>query len=371
MTTSSPARPDDADGTAPAEATGQADDGLGDGAAAPTRRELLGGTDRDDLESTAVRRQRLLGLLDEPTRADEVAGEVTGAGDRADAPRVADQPLTVLGSAAAGASTTQTLTGRAIASTTGGSTDVEQAGVEQAGVEQAGVEQAGVEQAGARAGRWNPVAAGSPEPAPANGSPAAPPAPHLRARWLDDPDPTDVALAGAEQARPRSRTAAHWWGLALSVVLAPIGWFLLTDAGARLASAPGALDPVGLAELTCGLLVAAVVILTARWSSPGVIVVGAVTFLAAALFLAFPVDAGDLLRPALDELHGRGSLAGNLATHLVADLESGRLAASGLFLVLLGVVSHGARRQGRSEERTRRQLARRDLPGRAARHGAR
>jgi hypothetical protein len=113
------------------------------------------------------------------------------------------------------------------------------------------------------------------------------------------------------------------------------------------------------------------VILTARWSSPGVIVVGGVTFLAAALFLALPVEAGDLLRPALEELRGRGDLAGNLATHLVTDLTTGRLAASGLFLVLLGVVSHGARRQGRNEERTRRELARRDLPGGAARHGAR
>ncbi|WP_448070801.1 hypothetical protein [Georgenia yuyongxinii] len=287
MTTSSPARPDDADGTGPAQAAGP-----GAGVATPTRRELLGSTDRDDLESTAVRRQRLLGLLDQTPHDDAAAGaDVTRADGRSGAADGAEPP-------------------------------------------------------GA-------------------------PAPNLRARWLEDPDPADVALAGAERARPRSRTAAHWWGLSLSVVLAPVGWFLLTDAGVRLGAASGTIGPVALAELGLGLVVAAVVILTARWSSPGVVVVGAVAFLAGALFLAFPAQAGDLLDPALDELRGRGRLGDNLARSVATDLTTGRLAASGLFLVLLGAVSHGARRQGRVEERTRRELARRDVPGGAARHGAR
>ena len=202
-------------------------------------------------------------------------------------------------------------------------------------------------------------------------------APGLRARWQEAPDPADVALAGASEARPRSRAAAHVWTLVVTLLLAPVAWYLVADAGARLTLgddspwATGTLAPAAVVELVCGLVVLAVVIVVARWSSLGALVVGALVLLAGAAFVLLPGATADALAPVLDRVRDLGDLGGNVAHHLLADGPSGRLAQAGLALVLVGVVSHGARRLGRAEERGRREAARHDLGRGAARHGVR
>ena len=141
----------------------------------------------DDLESTAVRRQRLLGL------GEDAVGE-TAATYPAAQPETADP---------------------------------------------------------AGPGPWTPTISATPATTDHPGAPA----PTLRARWQEAPDPTDVALAGASEARPRSRAAAHVWVLVVTVLLTPVAWFLVADAGARLtglaetAGGRGVLDVPAVAEL--------------------------------------------------------------------------------------------------------------------------
>ncbi|GAA1651314.1 hypothetical protein [Georgenia ruanii] len=228
--------------------------------------------------------------------------------------------------------------------------------------------------------------AAEPTTVPASADPTPPTAafppredavPGLRARWQEAPDPADVALAGASEARPRSRAAAHVWALVLTLLLAPVAWYLVADAGARLTLgedspwATGTLAPAAVVELVCGLLVLAVVVLAARWSSLGALVTGALVLLAGAAFVLLPGPTADALAPALDRLRDLNDLGGNVAHHLLADGPSGRLAQAGLTLGLVGIVAHGARRLGRAEEHGRREAARHDLGRGAARHGSR
>ncbi|KAE8763684.1 hypothetical protein [Georgenia thermotolerans] len=277
--------------------------GSADPVTAPGRRARP--HDVDDLESTAVRRQRLLGRLDEPPAGqDEPAAQPT-AEPAAPAHQHPEPPTSAF-------------------------------------------------------------------PAPREDT-----VPGLRPRWQEAPDPADVALAGASEARPRSRAAAHVWALVVTLLLAPVAWYLVADAGARLTLgedspwATGTLAPAAVVELVCGLLVLAVVLLAARWSSLGALVVGALVLLAGAAFVLLPGPTADALAPVLDQVRSQGDLGGNVAHHLLADGPSGRLAQAGLTLVLVGVVSHGARRLGRAEERGRREAARRDLGQGGARHGVR
>lgn len=194
----------------------------------------------------------------------------------------------------------------------------------------------------------------------------------LRERWRERPE-TDGLLDGATQAAPRSRAAAHWWSLLLVLVLAPVAWYLVADAGARLTLgedspwARGEVAPAALVELVAGLVVTAVVLLAARWSSLGAQILGLLVLLGGLAFVVVPARTAAFLEPALAWLQDRGDLGANVADHLVADGSAGRLALYGLGLLVIGVVSHGARRLGRAEERTRTAYAQRT--GRSARRG--
>jgi hypothetical protein len=172
-----------------------------------------------------------------------------------------------------------------------------------------------------------------------------------------EPDPA-VILDGATEARPRSRAKHHVWSVLLTLLLVPVAWYLLADAGARLTLPEGNPWETGtrnlaaLGELAGGLVVLAVVLLAARWSSLGAIVTGVLVLVVGVPFVAAPRWTQSLLEPVtdrLDSLDALDSLGGNLAHHLLASGSTGRLVVYGLALVLVGVVSHGARRQGRRE----------------------
>ncbi|MCK6212542.1 hypothetical protein KZX45_18555 [Georgenia sp. EYE_87] len=194
----------------------------------------------------------------------------------------------------------------------------------------------------------------------------------LRERWREREASAGV-LDGATQAAPRSRAGAHWWSLLLTLVLAPVAWYLVADAGARLTLgddspwARGELAPAALIELAAGLVVTAVVLLTARWSSLGAQVTGVLVLLAGLAFVILPARTAEVVEPAVTWLEDLNALGRNVAHHLLADGPAGRLALYGLGLLAVGVVSHGARRLGRAEERAREAYALRT--GRSARHG--
>ena len=208
----------------------------------------------------------------------------------------------------------------------------------------------------------DPAAAG-PQPSWVTGnvSPptAASPAPAARNEWtprVDDGPDTAVILDGASVTPTvRSRARAHWLGVLVSIVLLPVAWYLLADAGARLtlpAGSPwqsGNMNIAALLEVTGGLVALAVVLLAARWSSVGSIVVGSLVLVLGVPFIAVPEWTQDLLAPALEWLQDVNDLGANVAHHLVASGSTGRFVVYGLALILIGVVSHGARRQGRRE----------------------
>lgn len=171
----------------------------------------------------------------------------------------------------------------------------------------------------------------------------------------DEPD-TGILLEGASiSPEPPSRAAAHWWAILLSLVGVPVAWYLLADAGARFtlpAGSPwetGNLNVAALIEFGAGLLVLAAVLLAARWSSVGAFITGGLVFIAGLPFLAVPDLTRDWLEPVLTRLQDFNDFGGNLAHHIVASGATGRFVVYGLALVLVGFVSHGARRQGRRE----------------------
>lgn len=168
----------------------------------------------------------------------------------------------------------------------------------------------------------------------------------------------DVVLDGTTAlTRPPSRTGAHAWAVLVSLLLTPVAWYLLADAGARLTLPQGApwdtgnLNVAALLELGGGLLVLAIVLLAARWSSLGAIITGSLVLIVGVPFVAVPAWTQELLEPVVTWLDDLGDFGRNVAHHLEASGSTGRLVVYGLALILVGVVSHGARRQGRREVR--------------------
>lgn len=168
----------------------------------------------------------------------------------------------------------------------------------------------------------------------------------------------DPVLAGATAVgKLPSRAGAHVWGLLITLLLTPVAWYLLADAGARL-TLPGGnpwdttnLNIAALLELAGGLLVLVVVLLAARWSSVGAIVTGSLLLVVGVPFVAVPGWTQNLLESVTDWLAGLGDFGDNIAYHLVATGSTGRFVVYGVALIFIGVVSHGARRQGRREIR--------------------
>ena len=154
---------------------------------------------------------------------------------------------------------------------------------------------------------------------------------------------------------PASRAAAHWWSLFFSVLFTPLAWYLIADGGERTSfnlTNGGPLNLAGPLELAGGAVCLFIVLLAARWSSIGAILVGSVSFLLGAAFIGFNSEAMDLVREHQGTVvQALNQVGQNIVDHMLADAQTGRLAIYGLVLIMVGVVSHGARRQGRREER--------------------
>lgn len=89
---------------------------------------------------------------------------------------------------------------------------------------------------------------------------------------------------------------------------------------------------------------------TARRSSLGTFVVGAITLVAGLPGLVAPGPVDAALSPFLTRLAEQSTLGKDVATMIWSDAVSGRFLAVGLALVMVGVASHSARRAGRREQ---------------------
>lgn len=156
-----------------------------------------------------------------------------------------------------------------------------------------------------------------------------------------------------------SRTGAHVWGLIGSIVLVPLAWYLLADAGARMTvatNAPmttGTVNVAALLELVGGLLALLVLGLVALRSSLGAYVTGVLVTVVGIPWVVLPGWTARTVLPAIEWLNSWNSFGANLAHHLQSSGYSGRLLALGVALLLVGTVSHRVRRRGRAEEALR------------------
>ncbi|MDN5558938.1 MAG: hypothetical protein L0G23_05800, partial [Ruaniaceae bacterium] len=199
-----------------------------------------------------------------------------------------------------------------------------------------------------------------------------PEAPEQNTSALPLPTPVPVAAEDpypdyAQYEKAPSRAGAHWWSALSILILTPVAWYLLTDAGARLtlaSNAPwetGVLNYAALIEFVAGLVVLLFVILALRGSSLGAWITGPLLVLGGATFLAIPAQLRDFLDPYLEALTNYNAFGANLAHHLIADGSTGRFVIAGVALIAAGFVSHGARRHGQRQQRIEDELARRGI----------
>lgn len=167
----------------------------------------------------------------------------------------------------------------------------------------------------------------------------------------------DILLEGATALEePESRAAAHWAGVLLAIALFPVAWFLVRDGANTLTGGdatawPASTSALGLLELGGGALVFCLAAFMAHRSSLGTFVVGAIGLVIGLPFILAPGVVASVLGPTVERLQAHSSLGEALATYAMADGLTGSIALLGLFMIMLGVVSHSARRAGRREQR--------------------
>ncbi|MGO1835381.1 MAG: hypothetical protein ACTH0C_12010, partial [Actinomycetaceae bacterium] len=172
-------------------------------------------------------------------------------------------------------------------------------------------------------------------------------------------DLPDTWSSSAPQDAPHRRGAGtHIWVLLVSLVLIPVAWYLLTDAGARLTAGTntswvtGDIELAHVGELAAGAVLVFLAILLVRVSASGAWLWGAIATVLGAAWVAVPGPLADLITPVLDgmrDLAGVGSIGENMADHLIVDGTSGRLLLYGLALLAIALTVGGARRSGRAE----------------------
>ena len=164
-----------------------------------------------------------------------------------------------------------------------------------------------------------------------------------------------VLLAGSTVVgKPASRAAAHWGGTLLALVLFPIAWFLMHTAANALTGAladgwPKVFSTAGIIELGMAIVLLIVVMATATRSSLGTFVTGITTLLIGLPFVVVPSITKQYLGDFLANMALQSRFGRILSEAILLDGVSGRLVIIGLFLIMLGVVSHSTRRAGRRE----------------------
>lgn len=191
-----------------------------------------------------------------------------------------------------------------------------------------------------------------------------------RERWAADPG--EDALAEDVPEEPKGRGLAHFATVVLTLLLVPVAWYLIADAGARLSTVSGNpwdtgnLEIMPLLELLGGFVVLAVIWMMARASSLGAQVIGAIVAIAGIVALVVPTLGNDVVESLNNAIGGYNEFTGNVVYHLGNDLGSGRIATFGVILFHTGLAAHGARRRGQQTATaiTRRKFLLGDQPAR-------
>ncbi len=156
-----------------------------------------------------------------------------------------------------------------------------------------------------------------------------------------------------------SRTGEHALSFLLFLFLAPLGWYLAADAGARMTLAEdapmfsGIASLAALGELLGTIVLSMILCVIARRSSLGAWITGLLFLLIGMPWVLAPGITAKALQAPLTALSSASPFGGNLMHHLQATGYSGRFVLLGVLLMGVGYISHSARRTGRSEEALR------------------
>ena len=156
-----------------------------------------------------------------------------------------------------------------------------------------------------------------------------------------------------------SRTGAHALSFLLFLILAPLGWYLAADAGARMTLAEdapmfsGIASLAALGELLGTIVLSMILCMIARRSSLGAWIMGLLFLLIGMPWVLAPGITAKALQAPLTALSSASPFGENLMHHLQATGYSGRFVLLGVLLMGVGYISHSARRTGRSEEALR------------------
>ncbi|WP_297564860.1 hypothetical protein [uncultured Arcanobacterium sp.] len=171
-------------------------------------------------------------------------------------------------------------------------------------------------------------------------------------------DPGDVAGTPAPYVpdAPPSRFSAHIAVFFATLVLIPIAWYLISDAGVRLNLVPdnpwdtGHINFAALLELAGGMIALAMIALMARLSSLGGQVWGIVLTLLGLAAVIVPGQAAALIERLDKAIGGYNPFTGNVVHHLGLDLGSGRIAIFGFLLFIFALAIHGARKRSAARQ---------------------
>ena len=156
-----------------------------------------------------------------------------------------------------------------------------------------------------------------------------------------------------------SRTGEHALSFLLFLFLAPLGWYLAADAGARMTLAEdapmfsGIASLAALGELLGTIVLSMILCVIARRSSLGAWIMGLLFLLIGMPWVLAPGITAAVLQAPLTALSSASPFGENLMHHLQATGYSGRFVLLGVLLMGVGYISHSARRDGRSEEALR------------------
>ena len=192
----------------------------------------------------------------------------------------------------------------------------------------------------------------------------ASPSTETHSEWTTEPEAPRLTDLPEE---PKSRVWAHIGSIFATLLLVPVVWYLISDAGIRLnlvENSPwetGHVSIAALIEFIGGMIALFVLWLMARASSLGAQIWGFLLTIAGFAALIVP-NLGHRLISLLDhKISSFNAFTGNIVHHLDLDLGSGRIAIFGFILFLTGVMIHLGRKS--SERRAVAKTVREQLLG--------
>lgn len=164
---------------------------------------------------------------------------------------------------------------------------------------------------------------------------------------------------------PGGRAWSHVGVFFATLILAPFSWYLISDAGIRLAQLSDSqwvtheLSWMSILELFGAMLCVGVLWFLFAASSFGASFFGFIIMAAGLVPVFAPKLVQDLLASEpVTQFGNYNDFTGNVVHHFGADLATGRVAIFGFLILMTGIVSHAARRRGAERGHT---LGRRDV----------